>query len=65
MRASARWCGGSLPKREYLCRHCGRRVFAEHGVLTEVQLCRSCFEKARAQQRSADKVSPKTDKKEE
>ncbi len=46
MRASARWYGGSLPKREYLCRHCGRRVFAEHGVLTEVQLCRSCFEKA-------------------
>src|SRR5439155_16856293 len=33
--------GGSLPKREYLCRHCGRRVFAERGVLTEVQLCRS------------------------
>jgi len=41
-----------LPKREYICRHCGRRVFAEHGVLTEVQLCRSCFEKARAQQKS-------------
>jgi len=53
-----------LPKREYLCRHCGRRVFAEHGVLTEVQLCRSCFEKARTQQRSADNVSPKSDKKE-
>jgi len=54
-----------LPKREYLCRHCGRRVFAEHGVLTEVQLCRSCFEKARAQQRSADSVSPENNKKEE
>ena len=54
-----------MPKKEYLCRHCGRRVFAEHGVLTEVQLCRSCFEKARAQQRSADKVSPETNKKEE
>jgi len=54
-----------LPKREYLCRHCGRRVFAEPGVLTEVQLCRSCFEKARAQQRSADSVSPENNKKEE
>ena len=51
MPGSALWCGGSLPKREYLCLHCGRRVFAERGVLTEVQLCRSCFEKARAQQR--------------
>jgi len=54
-----------LPKREYLCRHCGRRVFAEPGVLTEVQLCRSCFEKASAQQRSAENVCPKPDRKEE
>ena len=65
MPGSVPWYGGWLPKKEYLCRHCGRRVFAEHGVLTEVQLCRSCFEKARAQQRSADNVSPETTKKEE
>ena len=40
-----------MAKQQYVCTHCGRRVFAERGVLTEVQLCRSCFEKARAQQR--------------
>jgi ribosomal protein S14 len=52
-----------MAKQEYLCRHCGRRVFAERGVLTAVQLCRSCFEKARSEQRSTpageDKNQPK------
>jgi ribosomal protein S14 len=42
-----------MPKQQYICQHCGRRVFADRGVLTQVQLCRSCFEKARAAQRSA------------
>jgi len=34
-------------KQEFVCQHCGRRVYAEPGPLTKVQLCRSCFEKAR------------------
>lgn len=40
-------------RRQFICRHCGRRVFAE-GPLAQVQLCRSCFEKARKAQREAD-----------
>ena len=39
-----------MPKQEFVCRHCGRRVFAERGPLTQVQMCRSCLEKARAEQ---------------
>jgi ribosomal protein S14 len=41
-----------MAKQQYLCEHCGRRVFAERGPLTVLKLCRSCFEKARAEQRS-------------
>ena len=41
-------------RRQFICRHCGRRVFAEGGPLAQVQLCRSCFEKARRVQRDAD-----------
>ncbi|HET9848535.1 MAG TPA: hypothetical protein VFR68_08280 [Candidatus Dormibacteraeota bacterium] len=41
-----------MPKQQFICRHCGRRVFAERGALTAVQLCRSCLEKARSQQRT-------------
>jgi len=51
-----------VAKQEFLCEHCGRRVLAERGPLTVVKLCRSCFEKARAQQRSApakDEGAPK------
>jgi len=51
-----------VAKQEFLCEHCGRRVIAERGPLTVVKLCRSCFEKARAQQRSApakDEGAPK------
>jgi len=40
-----------VPKQEFICTHCGRRVFAERGPLTALKLCRSCFEKARAAQR--------------
>jgi hypothetical protein len=40
-----------MRKQEFLCTHCGRRVFAEPGPLTTLKLCRSCFEKARAAQR--------------
>ncbi len=40
-----------MPKQEFICTHCGRRVFAERGPLTALKLCRSCFEKARAAQR--------------
>jgi len=39
-----------MPKQEFLCTHCGRRVFAERGPLTLIKLCRSCFEKARTAQ---------------
>jgi hypothetical protein len=42
-----------MPKQQYVCRYCGRRVFAERGPLTVAQLCRSCFEKARQEQRKA------------
>ena len=42
-----------MAKQQYLCTHCGRRVFAERGPLTAIKLCRSCFEKARAEQRSS------------
>jgi len=42
-----------VAKQQFICEHCGRRVLAERGPLTVVRLCRSCFEKARAQQRSA------------
>jgi hypothetical protein len=42
-----------VAKQEFICEHCGRRVLAERGPLTVVKLCRSCFEKARTQQRSA------------
>jgi len=41
-----------MPKQQFVCEHCGRRVFAERGPLTVLKLCRSCFEKARAAQRS-------------
>jgi ribosomal protein S14 len=37
-----------MPKQEFVCTHCGRRVFAERGPLTMIKMCRSCFEKARA-----------------
>jgi len=37
-------------KQEFVCAHCGRRVFAEPGPLTQVRMCRSCFEKARKQE---------------
>lgn len=47
-----------MPKQEFLCTHCGRRVFAERGPLTVLKLCRSCFEKARAEQRAAAKEEP-------
>ncbi|MEO6797883.1 MAG: hypothetical protein ABI401_14400 [Candidatus Dormibacter sp.] len=36
---------------QFICQHCGRRVFAESGPLTQLRLCRSCFEKAREVQR--------------
>ncbi len=39
-----------MPKQEFVCTHCGRRVFAERGPLTMIKMCRSCFEKARAEQ---------------
>jgi len=43
---------GAMARRShFLCQHCGRRVFAEGGPLTELRLCRSCFEKARQVQR--------------
>jgi ribosomal protein S14 len=42
-----------MPKQEFVCSYCGRRVFAERGPLTALKLCRSCFEKARAAQRPA------------
>lgn len=41
-----------MPKQQFICRHCGRRVFAERGPLTAVQMCRSCLEKARAAQQT-------------
>jgi len=49
-----------MAKQEFVCTHCGRRVFAERGPLTTLKLCRSCFEKARAAQRpgSGSKESP-------
>src|SRR6266550_3809789 len=48
-----------MAKQQYVCTHCGRRVFAERGPLTAIKLCRSCFEKARAEQRSgAQKDGP-------
>ncbi len=37
-------------KQEFVCEHCGRRVYAEPGPLTQVRMCRSCFEKARKQE---------------
>jgi ribosomal protein S14 len=46
-----------MAKQEFICEHCGRRVFAERGPLTVLKLCRSCFEKARAKQR-ADLKNP-------
>jgi hypothetical protein len=48
-----------VPKQQYVCRHCGRRVFAERGPLTLAQLCRSCFEKARLEQQKAPHDPPK------
>lgn len=39
-----------MPKQQFVCTHCGRRVFAERGPLTMIKMCRSCFEKARAAQ---------------
>jgi DNA replicative helicase MCM subunit Mcm2 (Cdc46/Mcm family) len=42
-----------MAKQEFVCTHCGRRVFAERGPLTAIKMCRSCFEKARAAQRSS------------
>jgi phage-related protein len=50
-----------MPKQQFICRHCGRRVFAERGPLTAVQMCRSCLEKARAAQR-ADSETPAQEK---
>jgi hypothetical protein len=47
-----------MPKQQFICRHCGRRVFADRGPLTAVQLCRSCLEKARAQQREQSSDKP-------
>jgi hypothetical protein len=43
-----------MPKQQFICRHCGRRVFAERGPLTAVQMCRSCLEKARAAQKESE-----------
>ena len=45
---------------QFICQHCGRRVFAEGGPLTQLRLCRSCFEKARKvqQQEIADSHGP-------
>jgi DNA replicative helicase MCM subunit Mcm2 (Cdc46/Mcm family) len=42
-----------VAKKQFICRHCGRRVFAEAGPLTAVQMCRSCLEKARSEQRNS------------
>ncbi|HYM51012.1 MAG TPA: hypothetical protein VET65_10650 [Candidatus Limnocylindrales bacterium] len=39
-----------MGRREFICTHCGRRVYAEAGPLAQVRLCRSCFEKARRAQ---------------
>lgn len=47
-----------MAKQEFVCRHCGRRVFAERGPLTQVQMCRSCLEKARADQRPTPPTLP-------
>jgi hypothetical protein len=47
-----------MAKQQFICQHCGRRVFAERGPLTAVQLCRSCLEKARAAQRPARSSKP-------
>ncbi|MEA2636097.1 MAG: hypothetical protein QOJ33_1874 [Chloroflexota bacterium] len=47
-----------MPKQEFICTHCGRRVFAERGPLTVLKLCRSCFEKAKAAQRTGSKEGP-------
>jgi hypothetical protein len=47
-----------MAKQQYLCTHCGRRVFAERGPLTAIKLCRSCFEKARAAQRGETESKP-------
>jgi len=46
------------PRQEFTCRHCGRRVFADRGPLIQVQLCRSCFEKARREQSGAVDQKP-------
>jgi ribosomal protein S14 len=47
-----------MAKQEFICAHCGRRVFAERGPLTALKLCRSCFEKARAGQRAETESRP-------
>ena len=47
-----------MAKQQYICTHCGRRVFAELGPLTAIKLCRSCFEKARAAQRAETEPKP-------
>jgi hypothetical protein len=53
---------GAMARRsQFLCQHCGRRVFAEGGPLTELRLCRSCFEKARQVQRQELKAKAKPD----
>ncbi|MDQ6709459.1 MAG: hypothetical protein M3Z11_02765 [Candidatus Dormibacteraeota bacterium] len=46
---------------QFICQHCGRRVFAEGGPLTQLRLCRSCFEKARQVQRQELAEKPKPD----
>ncbi len=46
---------------QFICQHCGRRVFAEGGPLTQIRLCRSCFEKAREVQRQEMAEKPKSD----
>jgi hypothetical protein len=47
-------------RRQFICEHCGRRVFADRPELLAARLCRSCFEKARRAHKEATPPSKPT-----